>query len=78
METSKLRDALTGDDVLDKMTGWSPLILCLMYESQRDDSFWKPYFGKYNMDRNWQKIEHMPCIRRFTQGVLYAHVLVIG
>ncbi|CDS08282.1 hypothetical protein LRAMOSA02230 [Lichtheimia ramosa] len=44
VETSKLRDALTGDDVLDKMTGWSPLILCLMYESQRDDSFWKPYF----------------------------------
>lgn len=52
METSKLRDALTGDDVLDKMTGWSPLILCLMYESQRDDSFWKPYFGKQGMDYN--------------------------
>lgn len=34
-------------DILDSMNGWNPLILCLMYESQRGDSFWKSYFGKY-------------------------------
>lgn len=36
-------------DILDGMSGWSPLILCLMYESQREDSFWKPYFGKSDL-----------------------------
>jgi hypothetical protein len=32
--------------VLDELDGWSPLILCMMYELDREDSFWKPYFGK--------------------------------
>ncbi|ORY98597.1 hypothetical protein BCR43DRAFT_487807 [Syncephalastrum racemosum] len=41
-ETSALRDHIPKE--LDSLTGWSPLILCLMYESQRDDSLWKPYF----------------------------------
>ncbi|CAO3649021.1 unnamed protein product [Cunninghamella echinulata] len=30
--------------VLSTLTGWSPLILCMMYEMKNDDSFWKPYF----------------------------------
>ncbi|KAI9472171.1 MAG: hypothetical protein EXX96DRAFT_583114 [Benjaminiella poitrasii] len=29
---------------LTKLTGWSPLIVSMMYESQKEDSFWKPYF----------------------------------
>ncbi|KAI8081935.1 uncharacterized protein B0P05DRAFT_538703 [Gilbertella persicaria] len=29
---------------MSQLTGWSPLILCMMYESQKEDSFWKPYF----------------------------------
>ncbi|KAI9322702.1 hypothetical protein BX666DRAFT_1849298 [Dichotomocladium elegans] len=44
-QTSELRQLL--GEVLDSLTGWNPLILCLMYESQRDTSFWKPYFGKH-------------------------------
>jgi hypothetical protein len=32
---------------LSELPGWSPLILCMMYESQKEDSFWKPYFGKH-------------------------------
>ncbi|ORX47243.1 RuBisCO-cytochrome methylase [Hesseltinella vesiculosa] len=31
-------------DVLEGLTGWSPLILCMMYELDRPDSQWKPYF----------------------------------
>lgn len=31
---------------LASLPGWSPLILSMMYESQKEDSFWKPYFGK--------------------------------
>lgn len=30
---------------MKQLTGWSPLILAMMYESQKDDAFWKPYFG---------------------------------
>ncbi|KAI7904047.1 uncharacterized protein BX663DRAFT_432767 [Cokeromyces recurvatus] len=29
---------------LAKLSGWSPLIVSMMYESQKKDSFWKPYF----------------------------------
>ncbi|KAI8094076.1 hypothetical protein BDF21DRAFT_331545 [Thamnidium elegans] len=32
-----------GKEYLE-LPGWSPLILSLMYESQKQDSFWKPYF----------------------------------
>ncbi|KAI7848909.1 hypothetical protein BDC45DRAFT_295288 [Circinella umbellata] len=43
-QTSRLRQEKGMAEILDKMSGWNPLILCLMYESQRSDSFWKPYF----------------------------------
>lgn len=31
-------------DEFAALPGWSPLILSMMYESQKEDSFWKPYF----------------------------------
>ncbi|EPB82303.1 hypothetical protein HMPREF1544_10943 [Mucor circinelloides 1006PhL] len=31
-------------DDLAALNGWTPLIITLMYESQKEDSFWKPYF----------------------------------
>ncbi|KAI8376131.1 uncharacterized protein BYT42DRAFT_573524 [Radiomyces spectabilis] len=43
-QTSALRKVEGMAQVLDNLTGWNPLILCMMYESQRADSFWKPYF----------------------------------
>ncbi|KAI9493377.1 hypothetical protein BDB00DRAFT_823797 [Zychaea mexicana] len=43
-QTSRLRQQKDMAQVLDAMSGWNPLILCLMYESQLTDSFWKPYF----------------------------------
>ncbi|KAI9026673.1 hypothetical protein CLU79DRAFT_803426 [Phycomyces nitens] len=42
--TSGLRKEPGIDEVLDNLEGWLPLILCMMYESQKVDSFWKPYF----------------------------------
>ncbi|KAI7872447.1 hypothetical protein BDF14DRAFT_1753557 [Spinellus fusiger] len=41
---SSLRSLQGMDVILDSLKGWSVLILCLMYESQKKDSFWKPYF----------------------------------
>ncbi|KAI9259641.1 hypothetical protein BDA99DRAFT_440228 [Phascolomyces articulosus] len=43
-QTSRLRQEKGMEEILGKLTGWNPLILCLMYESQLSDSFWKPYF----------------------------------
>ncbi|KAL0094670.1 hypothetical protein J3Q64DRAFT_1629571 [Phycomyces blakesleeanus] len=42
--TSRLRQEPGIGDKLDNLEGWLPLILCMMYESQKPDSFWKPYF----------------------------------
>lgn len=42
--TSSLKDQVSE---LSELSGWSPLILCMMYEIEKPDSFWKPYFGKH-------------------------------
>ena len=44
--TCSLKDNTAVYEELNALPGWSPLILCMMYESQKADSFWKPYFGK--------------------------------
>ncbi|CEP09797.1 hypothetical protein [Parasitella parasitica] len=33
------------DKALSELKGWTPLIITMMYESQKEDSFWKPYFN---------------------------------
>ncbi|KAG2183393.1 hypothetical protein INT43_006399 [Umbelopsis isabellina] len=43
-ETSELANIPDVKEKLQQLDGWSPLILCMMYESQREQSFWKPYF----------------------------------
>lgn len=43
--TSSLKDLPCAEE-LAALPGWSPLILSIMYESQKPDSFWKPYFGR--------------------------------
>ncbi|CAI2181597.1 11898_t:CDS:2 [Funneliformis geosporum] len=45
-KTSSLKDLISSDEFekLDKVNSWFPLILCMMYESQMEDSLWKPYF----------------------------------
>ncbi|KAI8990213.1 hypothetical protein BDB01DRAFT_780451 [Pilobolus umbonatus] len=42
--TSSIRSVEGIVDDMDQLSGWNPLILCLMYESQKEDSLWKPYF----------------------------------
>lgn len=44
--TSSLKNIEGLKDDLAELNGWAPLIITLMYESQKEDSFWKPYFGK--------------------------------
>jgi SET domain-containing protein 6 len=44
--TSSLKDVEGLSEELQALPGWSPLIICMMYESQKEHSFWKPYFGK--------------------------------
>lgn len=44
--TSSLKDVQGLLEELQALQGWSPLIICMMYESQKKHSFWKPYFGK--------------------------------
>ncbi|CEJ01742.1 hypothetical protein RMCBS344292_15763 [Rhizopus microsporus] len=39
--TSPLKDKVSE---LSELPGWTPLILCMMYEIDKPDSFWKPYF----------------------------------
>jgi SET domain-containing protein 6 len=43
-ETSELANIPDVKEKLQQLDGWAPLILCMMYESQRKQSFWKPYF----------------------------------
>ncbi|CAG8480211.1 828_t:CDS:10 [Funneliformis mosseae] len=45
-KTSSLKDLIPSDEFekLGKINSWFPLILCMMYESQKEDSLWKPYF----------------------------------
>ncbi|KAF1800370.1 hypothetical protein V8B55DRAFT_1536723 [Mucor lusitanicus] len=42
--TSSLNQVEGLKDDLAALNGWTPLIITLMYESQKEDSFWKPYF----------------------------------
>ncbi|KAL9540935.1 hypothetical protein MBANPS3_009402 [Mucor bainieri] len=42
--TSSLNQVDGLKDDLAALNGWTPLIVTLMYESQKEDSFWKPYF----------------------------------
>ncbi|KAI8150416.1 hypothetical protein BJV82DRAFT_587127 [Fennellomyces sp. T-0311] len=60
-QTSRLRQQSGMAQVLDSLSGWNPLILCLMYESQLEDSFWKPYFDVLPKDFStpmfWNKDE---------------------
>lgn len=44
--TSSLNQVEGLKDDLAALNGWTPLIITLMYESQKEDSFWKPYFGR--------------------------------
>ncbi|PHZ17134.1 RuBisCO-cytochrome methylase [Rhizopus microsporus ATCC 52813] len=39
--TSSLKDKVSE---LSELPGWAPLILCMMYEIDKPESFWKPYF----------------------------------
>ncbi|KAG2201074.1 hypothetical protein INT47_010826 [Mucor saturninus] len=41
--TTSLKDLSCAQEFAS-LPGWSPLILSIMYESQKPDSFWKPYF----------------------------------
>ncbi|ORZ17926.1 hypothetical protein BCR42DRAFT_460436 [Absidia repens] len=43
-KTAQLAKKEDMEDVLAELDGWSPLILCMMYELDREDSLWKPYF----------------------------------
>ncbi|KAI8333453.1 hypothetical protein BC941DRAFT_357981 [Chlamydoabsidia padenii] len=43
-KTAQLASKEDMETVLADLDGWTPLILCMMYELDRDDSFWKPYF----------------------------------
>lgn len=40
---------------IKQLTGWSPLIISMMYESQQEDSFWRPYFGKKKKNNSFKK-----------------------
>lgn len=42
-ETSELAKLPKMKQILNTLDGWGPLILCLMYESKLNNSFWKPY-----------------------------------
>jgi SET domain-containing protein 6 len=52
--TSSLKDQVSE---LSELSGWSPLILCMMYEIEKPDSFWKPYFGKHHKKEKKEKGE---------------------
>lgn len=60
--TSKL-PSLLPEGSFSTLGGWSPLILILMYESQRPDSLWAPYFsllpapGSFNSLMFWEANE---------------------
>jgi SET domain-containing protein 6 len=45
-KTSSLKDLIQSSEFkrLSKINSWFPLILCMMYESQKENSLWKPYF----------------------------------
>ena len=45
-QTSSLKDLIQSSEFkrLSKINSWFPLILCMMYESQKENSLWKPYF----------------------------------
>lgn len=45
-KTSSLKDLISSSEfeMLSKINSWFPLILCMMYESQKENSLWKPYF----------------------------------
>ena len=45
-KTSSLNDLISSKEFerLGKINLWFPLILCMMYERQKEDSLWKPYF----------------------------------
>jgi N-lysine methyltransferase SETD6 len=45
-KTSSLKDLIQSSEFerLSKINSWFPLILCMMYESQKKNSLWKPYF----------------------------------
>ncbi|KAI8637666.1 hypothetical protein BD408DRAFT_353314 [Parasitella parasitica] len=42
--TSSISKIAGLDKALADINGWTPLIITMMYESQRDNSIWKPYF----------------------------------
>jgi SET domain-containing protein 6 len=45
-KTSSLKDEMSTEEYqkLYEINHWFPLILCMMYESQKEDSLWKPNF----------------------------------
>ncbi|CAJ0647457.1 3085_t:CDS:10 [Entrophospora sp. SA101] len=45
-KTSLLKNEVSTEEYkkLYKINHWFPLILCMMYESQKENSLWKPYF----------------------------------
>ncbi|CAO3637854.1 unnamed protein product [Cunninghamella blakesleeana] len=43
-KTSLLSTKEDMNSVLETLSGWTPLILCMMYEINNKESFWKPYF----------------------------------
>ncbi|RIA96210.1 hypothetical protein C1645_688125 [Glomus cerebriforme] len=46
-KTSSLKDliAISEFERLREINSWFPLILCMMYESQKENSLWRPYFN---------------------------------